>query len=241
VADPGPVAQTFFADDEVRAGTRLDGIVTVVDALHASQQLGRSKEVTEQIAFADVILLNKIDLVSPAELDKLEARIKRMNAAARVYRTTRGNVDLDKVLNVGGFNLDRVLEIEPDFLKEDKHDHHKQEHVHDEHCNHDHEEPRHDDEVGSVGIVQPGEVDVKKFNNWLSDLMQTRGQDLYRLKGILAIRGEPRRYVFQGVHMQLDAGPDKPWGTTPKVNKLVFIGRNLDRALLNEGFQKCLV
>ena len=240
VADPGPVAQTFFADDEVRAGTRLDGIVTVVDALHASQQLGRSKEVAEQIAFADVILLNKTDLVSPEELDKLEARIQRMNAAARVYRTTRSNIDLDHVLNVGGFNLDRVLEFEPDFLKDEKHAHHEHEHVHDEHCNHEHEEHRHDEEVGSVGIVQPGEVDVKKFNVWLSDLMQTRGQDLYRLKGILAIRGEARRYVFQGVHMQLDAGPDKPWGTAPKVNKLVFIGRNLDRVALTEGFQKCL-
>src|SRR5438132_1100533 len=112
LADPGPVAQTFFADDEVRAGTRLDGIVTVVDAKHAAQQLGRSKEVTEQIAFADVVLLNKTDLADPAELDALEARVRRVNAAARVYRTTRGVVDLDTVLNVGGFNLDRVLEVE---------------------------------------------------------------------------------------------------------------------------------
>jgi len=246
VADPGPVAQTFFADDDVRAGTRLDGIVTVVDALHASVQLGRSKEVTEQIAFADVILLNKCDLVSLEELDKLEARLKRMNAAARLYRTTRGNVDLDKVLDVGGFNLDRVLEFEPDFLKDEQHAHHEPEHVHDEHCGHDHHhevpkhEHRHDEVVSSVGIVAPGEVDAKKLNRWLSELMQTRGPDLYRMKGVLAIRGEPRRYVFQGVHMQLDAGPDKPWGTAPKVNKLVFIGRNLDRAALNEGFQKCL-
>src|SRR5438132_1444855 len=112
LADPGPVAQTFFADDEVRAGTRLDGIVTVVDAKHAAQQLGRSKEVTEQIAFADVVRLHSTDLADPAELDALEARVRRVNAAARVYRTTRGVVDLDTVLNVGGFNLDRVLEVE---------------------------------------------------------------------------------------------------------------------------------
>jgi G3E family GTPase len=241
LADPGPVAQTFFADDEVRAATRLDGIVTVVDAKHAAQQLGRSKEVTEQIAFADVILLNKADLVPPAELDHLEARVKRVNAAARVHRTTRAAVDLDKVLNVGGFNLDRVLEVEPDFLKEEKPDHH--DHDCDEHCDHDHHEEHdhtHDEEVTSVGIVAPGEVVAKRLNAWLSDLLATRGPDLYRLKGVLAIKGEPKRYVFQGVHMQLDSGPDKPWGSAEKVNKLVFIGRNLDRAALTEGFKACL-
>jgi G3E family GTPase len=245
LADPGPVAQTFFADDEVRSATRLDGIVTVVDAKHAAEQLGRSKEVTEQIAFADVILLNKTDLVRPDELDRLEARVKRMNAAARVYRTTRAGIDLDKVLNVGGFNLDRVLEFEPDFLKEEKHEHHH-DHECDEHCDHhDHEEKHHhththDEEVSSVGIVAPGEVEVKKLNKWLSDLLATRGPDLYRLKGVLAIKGEPRRYVFQGVHMQLDSGPDKPWGSAERVNKLVFIGRNLDRHALTVGFKACL-
>jgi G3E family GTPase len=248
LADPGPVAQSFFADDEVRANTRLDAIVTVVDAKHAAQQIGRSKEVTEQIAFADVILLNKTDLVSPTELDKLEHRIHHINAVAKVYRTTRGVVEMDKILNIGGFNLDRVLEFEPDFLKDEKHEHH--EHEHDEQCgedcghaHHHHEkhEHRHDEEVTSVGLVVEGNLQIKKFNDWISTLLQTKGQDLYRMKGILSIKGDPNRHVFQGVHMQLDAQPSKPWAAgEPRVNKLVFIGKNLDREALTNGFKACL-
>ncbi|MGL6095018.1 MAG: CobW family GTP-binding protein [Fimbriiglobus sp.] len=249
LADPGPVAQTFFADDEVKAGTRLDGIVTVVDALHAAQQLGRSKEVTEQVAFADVILLNKCDLVPPADLDALEVRLKRMNAAARVFRTTRGVVDLDHVLNVRGFNLDRVLAVEPDFLKEEKHEH---DHDHGPDCapdcghDHHHHAPApvlsdaHDGGVSSVGIVEKGDLDAKKLNKWINELLQTKGQDLYRIKGVLSVRGEHRRYVFQGVHMQLDAGPDRPWGPGERMNKLVFIGKNLNRQALTAGFRACL-
>ncbi len=253
LADPGPVAQTFFADDEVRANTRLDGIITVVDAKHASQQIGRSKEVTEQIAFADVILLNKSDLVSEEELKKLEHRIHHMNAVAKVYRTSRGVVDMDKILNVGGFNLDRVLEFEPDFLKEESHEHHHDHHhEHGEHCGaecgHDHEHhhhdeksEHHDEEVSSVGIVVEGSLQIKKFNEWISNLLQTKGQDLYRMKGILSIKGDPNRHVFQGVHMQLDAEPSKPWAAgEPRVNKLVFIGKNLDRDELTNGFKNCL-
>lgn len=245
LADPGPVAQTFFADDEVRAGTRLDGIVTVVDAKHAAEQLGRSREVTEQIAFADVVLLNKSDLATTEELDRLETRVKRMNAATQVYRTTKGNVDLNKVLNIGGFNLDRVLEFEPNFLPQPQHDHacdehcdheHAHEHAHEHH--HDH---THDSEVSSVGIVESGDVDVKKFNAWISDLLAVRGPDIYRMKGVLSLRGDPRRHVFQGVHMQLDAEPSKPWAQgEPRGSKLIFIGKNLDRTALTEGFKKCL-
>ena len=249
LADPGPVAQTFFADDEVRAGTRLDGIVTVVDAKHAAQQIGRSKEVTEQIAFADVILLNKTDLATPAELDKLEHRIRRINSVAKVYRTNRGVVEMDKILNVGGFNLDRVLEFEPDFLKEEKHGH--REHEHGEHCaedcgndhhHHEEDEHRHDGDVTSVGLVVEGNLHIKKFNGWISKLLETKGQDIYRMKGILSIKGDPNRHVFQGVHMQLDAEPSKPWAAgEPRVNKLVFIGKNLNRDELTGGFKSCLV
>ncbi len=250
LADPGPVAQTFFADDEVRAGTRLDGIVTVVDAKHAARQIGRSKEVTEQIAFADVILLNKTDLATPAELDQLEHRIRHINAVAKVYRTNRGAVDMDKILNIGGFNLDRILEFEPDFLKDEKHEHHHHEYEHGEHCgadcghDHDHnehDEPRHDENVTSVGLVLEGNLHIKKFNDWISKLLETKGQDLYRMKGILSIKGDPNRQVFQGVHMQLDAQPSKPWTAgEARVSKLVFIGKNLDRAALTNGFQACL-
>jgi G3E family GTPase len=231
LADPGPVAQTFFADDEVRAGCRLDGIVTVVDARHAAQQIGRSKEVTEQIAFADVVLLNKTDLATPEELDRLEHRIRHMNAAAKIYRTERGVIDVAKVLDVGGFSLDRVET--PD--------------VHDcgPGCDHDHhhhgDEPRHDAAVSSVGIVEPGSLDIKRFNAWLGELLATKGPDLYRMKGILALKGDPHRHVFQGVHMQLDARPAKPWGPDePRVSRLVFIGRDLDRAALTDGFRRCL-
>jgi G3E family GTPase len=241
VADPGPVAQTFIVDDEVRMGTRLDGIVTVVDARHAHQQFGRSKEVTEQIAFADVVLLNKIDLATPESLDHLEARVKRMNNAARVYRTVRGVVDLDLVLDVGGFDLERVSELQPAPTTDREDEHPAHDHECDEHCDHDPHEHRHDEEVSSIGIVEPGDVDAKKFNAWLSDLLMTRGPDLYRLKGVLSLKGDPRRHVFQGVHMQLDSEPSKPWGATePRTNKLVFIGRNLDRQALTEGFRKCL-
>src|SRR5205085_7255744 len=170
LADPGPVAQTFFADDEVRAATKLDGIVTVVDARHAAQQLGRSKEVTEQIAFADVVLLNKVDLAPPEEIDRLEERIREMNVPAKVYRTTRGVVGMDKILNVGGFDLDRVLEFDPDFLKAAEADHH----------HHDHHDHVHDEEVSSVGIVAVGDLDAKRFNTWLAELLQTKGPDIYR-------------------------------------------------------------
>jgi G3E family GTPase len=254
LADPGPVAQTFFADEEVQEGTRLDGIVTVVDALHASQQLGRSREASEQVAFADVILLNKCDLVSEEALHKLEHRLRHINATAKIHRCTKGMVDLNLVLNVGGFNLAKVLEQEPDFLKaaQEPHEHHHEEahHEHDhdhdcdEACDHEHhhhekEEHRHDAEVGSVGIVLEGDVDAKKVNAWLSTLLQEKGADIYRLKGILALRGDKHRYVFQGVHMQLDSGPATPWGDAPRVNKLVFIGRKLDRQLLTDGFKNC--
>jgi G3E family GTPase len=245
LADPGPVAQTFFADDEVRTATRLDGIVTVVDAKHAAQQIGRSREVTEQIAFADVVLLNKVDLATPEELDRLEQRIRAMNAATKVYRTTRGAVGMEKLLNVGGFNLDRVLEFEPDFLKTEE-EHHHHDHGEDcgpdcEHDHHHHHDHTHDEEVSSVGIVAAGDLDIKRFNTWLSDLLQTKGPDLYRMKGVLSIKGDPRRHVFQGVHMQLDAEPSKPWRPgEERGNKLIFIGRNLDRDGLTAGFKKCL-
>lgn len=251
LADPGPVAQTFYMDDEIQSKARIDGIVTVVDAKHVLLHWG-SHEVQEQIAFADVVLLNKCDLVTTAELDKLEAKILAMNATAKVHRTTRSVIDLDKVLNVGGFALDRVLEHEPDFLNAAApkvslpvHDEH---HVHDEHCNHDHDHHHHDEpdhvhdtDVSSVGIVTDGDLDPKKLNKWISQLLEVKGPDIYRMKGVLSIRGDEKRFVFQGVHMLFDGKPDRPWGKDPRGNKLVFIGRNLNRDELTEGFKKCLV
>jgi G3E family GTPase len=254
-----PVAQTFFMDDEVQSKARIDGIVTLVDAKHVFLHWD-SHEVQEQIAFADVILLNKTDLVTPAELDELENRIARMNTQARVYRTRNAEIDLDRVLNVKGFDLDRILEHEPEFLKTGSHKH---EHAHagHEHCDHEHghcehddlgsgklhnldtvepSDHHHDESVSSVGIALDGDLDAKKLNQWMSELLQAKGPDIFRMKGILSIKNDPNRFVFQGVHMLFDGRPDKPWGKTPRTNKLVFIGRNLDRLELTNGFKMCL-
>jgi G3E family GTPase len=220
LADPGPVAQTFFVDDEVRGKTRLDGIVTVVDAKHVWQHFD-SDEVQEQVAFADVILLNKIDLVPAEEVDRLEAKIKKMNAVAKLYRTTNTAIDLDRILKVGGFDLSRALELDPHFLEEHHHHHH-------------------DEEVTSVGITTPGDLDLNKFNAWMGELLMTKGPDIFRMKGVLSIQGHAERFVFQGVHMQFDGRADRPWGNEPRHNVLVFIGRHLDRSALEEGFRSCL-
>jgi G3E family GTPase len=245
MADPGPVAQTFFADDEIRAKTSLDGIVTLVDAKHVSLHFD-SHEVQEQIAFADVILLNKCDLVEPAELDALEAKLKRMNRAAKVIRCTNSIVPMDQVLNVGGFNLDRILEHEPEFLGSTSvkslgmHDH-DEEHCDDPTHDHSHHDHQHDTSVASVGLVVPGDVDAKRMNAWFSKLLQEKGQDIFRMKGVLSLKGDPKRFAFQGVHMQFDGKALAPWKAgEERVNKLVFIGRGLDRAELEGGFRKCL-
>jgi G3E family GTPase len=348
MADPGPVAQTFFVDDEMQTKLRLDGIVTLIDAHHVWQHIDDSDEVKEQIAFADVILLNKIDLVTPEELDKLEARIRSMNAAAKVYRTQNAAAEIDTVLNVGGFNLDRALEVDPKFMEPEypfewagiysldagssrlKFDvgpdpsislvvlpveastrealqavemdavllfseeaqsfasggriapgrtvyelalggkpaafeveipragyyafftEHRPEEfqavLHDGNgivfpnleCEYkpDHE---HDEEVSSVGITIPGDLDKRKFNAWMSTLLQTQGTDIFRMKGVLSLKGEKDRFVFQGVHMLFDGRPDRPWKNAERRNQLIFIGRNLDRNHLTEGFKSCLV
>ncbi len=197
----------------------------MVDAYHVWQHLDTSNEVREQIAFADVMLLNKIDLVPPDELDRLEQRVRAMNAVARIYHTQNAAIDLHRILEVGGFNLERAVEMEPEFL------HTGHEHVH------DHE---HDSEITSVGITTSGDLDANKFNAWMSDLLTNKGQDIFRMKGVLSIKNAPERFVFQGVHMLFDGKPDRPWGTSPRHNALVFIGRNLDRTALNEGFVSCL-
>lgn len=348
MADPGPVAQTFFMDDEMQEKLRLDAVVTVVDAKHVWQHIENSDEVKEQIAFADVILLNKTDLVSEDELEALEERIRSMNAQARVYRTRDAAVEMDGILNVGGFDLDRALEVDPKFMEpeypfewagvyplsagtyewvmndgedpsmdavllpvedaslsaleaaqeqaglsfsdeprevapgeeiavggalnqlklgsgeewfrigvtEPGHyalftEHRPEEFdaglrgsdgpiapVLQHEYKPDHE---HDDEVSSVGIVAEGDLDPNRLNAWIGELLREKGVDIFRMKGVLSIKGEEQRFVFQGVHMLFDGRPDRPWGDEPRRNSLVFIGRNLDRAALNEGFRACLV
>jgi len=349
LADPGPVAQTFFTDAEVREAYRLDAIVTLVDARHIDERLDDSDEACKQIAFADVILLNKTDLVSTVELDVLEKRLRRMNSAAKYHRAQHADVSLECVLGLGGFNLSRASEMDPQFLepeypfewggmyqlsagtsyltlaagpdpemdfvilpvrgidKTERVDvseaaalqfsndailvypgdsieaggelrrlvlpgetnlfsirikegglyalftqHHPAEFktrftnasaIAHELCwsqafKPDHE---HDEAVTSVGISMPGDLDGRKFNDWLAELLRTKGKDIFRSKGVLAVRGSDKRLVFQGVHMLFDGRFDRPWGSAEsRQNSFVFIGRNLDRAELREGFESCL-
>ena len=221
LADPAPVIQTFFMDEDVQAQTNLDSVVTVVDAKHISQHWD-AEEAQEQIAFADVVLLNKTDLVTSEELDVLERKIRGMNALAKIYRTHNAELEMDALLGIGAFDLDRALEIDPDFLNETAHEH--------------------DETVGSVAIVESGELDGIKLNEWISKLLQTQGPDIFRMKGILTIAGEDQRFVFQGVHMVFDGKADRPWKTgETRKNQLVFIGRNLNEAQLREDFRGCLV
>ena len=345
MADPGPVAQTFFMDDEIQRSTRLDGIVTVVDAKHVSQHWA-SHEVQEQIAFADVILLNKLDLVSNEDVEDLEGRIRQMNPTAKFHRTQNSVVEMEKILNVGGFSLDRALDVDPKFMEPEypfvwggvyslaaglhelvipertknaiqiaivpapsadeaglmaaaaagviaysgvekpvppdgtlspSNDPFKLELPPGEakfvlaiekpgayailsgsnlgkigaevrthgtvvpasdsrgfHHSHTHSD------VNSVGITLSGDLHSKRLNEWMSELLQTRGPDIYRMKGVLSIKGDPKRFVFQGVHMLFDGQPGRPWGSEPRTNKLVFIGRKLDRTELESGFRRCM-
>lgn len=221
LADPAPVIQTFFVDEDMRSQILLDAVVTVVDAKHI-QQHWEADEAQEQIAFADVILLNKTDLVTLEALDELEKRIHRMNGMAKIYRTQNAELEMDALLAIKAFDLDRALEIDPQFLNENLHEH--------------------DETVTSIAIVESGAVDGLKLNEWLGDLLRNKGVDIFRMKGILNIAGEDRRFVFQGVHMLFDGKPDRPWKTTEtRKNELVFIGRNLDEAELKGNFQACLV
>ncbi len=349
LADPGPVAQTFFMDDEIRAEFSLDGIVTLVDAAHIGQQLGRSAESTEQIAFADVLVPNKTDLVSNETLDRLEARLREMNRMARVMRSEQANVSIDTVLNLSAFDLDQILVRRPTFLEPEypfewtgvysldpgrfvlhladgpdaemslvvvpdqgtddvalrdsaewcvrqyaepaeyirpgegiplgKHVNlrldspgHKsfflsvdtpvQVGLYAQHTAEEFDlqltdtegaavrqeaeriwvaQHEHDDEVGSIAIERDGDVDSERLQAWLGKLLRERGVDIFRMKGLISLAGESRRFVFQGVHMLFDGQPDRPWGDLPRRNQLVFIGRNLDEQTIRQGFEDCLM
>ena len=350
LADPGPVAQTFFMDDEISSEFSLDGIITLVDTFHINQQLGRSDESTEQIAFADVIVLNKTDLVKDTELDKLEARLREMNKMAKFIRSEMANVPINSVLDKSAFNLDQALIRRPTFLEPEypfewtgiyptksgkykiimsegpdpsmslvielgqntddlslrngaercvrlyaedaetikpgeiipkgKHVNLNLESSGQKEFNieiekdtkiglfaqHTAEEfnmklievdnndevqveiertwvaqHEHDDEVGSFSIEKDGDLDEQKLQAWISKLLREKGVDIFRMKGFLSIAGESNRFVFQGVHMIFSGKPDRPWGSLPRRNQLVFIGRNLDEKEMRKGFEDCLV
>jgi G3E family GTPase len=220
LADPGPVIQTFFVDDEVRERTRLDAVVTVTDAKHLGDRLADSHEAEEQIAFADVIVLNKTDLVSGEALAGIERCIRAINPTAKLYKTQRCQVDLDAILGQDAFDLSRILAEEPDFLSED-HDHHH-------------------GEVASLSLITERPIDPKKFFAWLQSVTATQGADILRLKGILAMNDDDDRYVVQGVHMLLEGDRQRPWREGElRQSRLVFIGRKLDAEALRDGFHAC--
>ncbi len=261
LADPAPVAQTFFVDADMKGFARLDAVVTLVDAKFLADRLKDAPEAKNQIAFADVIVLNKTDLVSPGELAEVEARIRGINPYAKLHLAVKADVPVAAVLEQNAFDLERILEIEPDFLgakeHEDERHHHEHEHDHHDHacgpdCGHDHDHHHeehdhglkvvHDEEMQSVGIRHEGEVDPELFTNWISDLTRSEGRDILRCKGIIAFKDEPRRFVFQGVHMILDADLQRDWRDDEKRScRLVFIGRKLKEQEIREGFAQTVV
>merc|ERR1712046_448692 len=229
LADPAPVAQTFFADDFVQSNMRLDGILTLVDAKHIIQHLDEEKpegvenEAVEQIAFADRILLNKCDLVeNESDLDDVTKRIRAINESVAIKRCTNSEVDMDFIMGIHGFSLDKIIEMDDAFLKD--------EHAH-----------QHDPRVSSVGIEVKGEVVQQKLNEWISWLLREKGVDLFRSKGVLAVKGMKQKFVFQAIHMLFANSQEGEWrADEEKRCKMVFIGKNLDREELTTGFMKCM-
>ncbi|MCA6112909.1 CobW family GTP-binding protein [Bradyrhizobium cenepequi] len=221
LADPAPVAQTFFVDEDVRRKTKLDSIVTVADAKHLLEQIDRAPEAQEQLAFADVVLVNKVDLVDPDALASVERRIRNINPYTKIHRTERCGIDLAQVLGRDAFNLERVLEVEPGFLTEE----------------HDHE---HDEGIGSLSLVADRPMKPNRFVSWIQDVTQRFGPDILRMKGVASIEDDDRQFVVQGVHMLIEGGSQRPWKEQePRQTRLVFIGRDLPRDVLRQGFEAC--
>jgi G3E family GTPase len=246
LADPAPVAQTFFVDEDVQKNARLDAVVTVADAKWLSDRLKDAPEAKNQIAFADVIVLNKTDLVTKPELAEVEARIRAINPYARLHRTERCQIAISDVLERGAFDLDRILEIEPEFLNAgDDHDHHHHDHDHghDHHHHHDHGlKHYHDEDMQSLSLRSDKPLDPAKFMPWLQNLVQTEGGRILRSKGILAFQDDDDRYVFQGVHMMLEGDHQRKWKPDEaRQSRVVFIGRELPEDAIREGFERCIV
>src|SRR5258708_2747611 len=220
LADPSAVIQSFFTDEVLHSQTQLDAIVTVVDAKHIWEHFD-SNEAQEQIAFADVLLINKTDLVSVGQLVTLERRVRQMNAFATMHRAQNCEVSIGSVLGIQAFDLKNVLAIDPELLDDIAHEH--------------------DQSVRSLAIVNRGNISSRKLTSWLTQLVQASGRDIFRIKGILNVDNEERRFVFQAVHMLLDGRPGRPWKSgEARKNELVFIGRNLDERRLRKEFHGCL-
>ncbi|MEJ2801306.1 GTP-binding protein [Comamonadaceae bacterium PP-2] len=252
LADPGPVAQTFFMDEEIAESFLLDSILTLVDAKHAAQQLNDRQEARRQVGFADQIFISKADLVSGEELDALQHRLKHMNPRAPQQVVHFGEVPIANVLDLRGFNLNAKLDIDPDFLKEDEHDHDHHDHEHGEHCNHpshqhDHAHEHgqghhhhHDDDVKSFVFRTRKQLDPAKLEDFLGAIVNIYGPRMLRYKGVLDMKGTNRKVIFQGVHqlMGSDLGPDWAEGEE-RVSKMVFIGIDLPRDILLQGLAQC--
>lgn len=222
LADPAPVASTFFVADEVKERIRLDSFITVVDAVNLERNLAHSGEAQEQVAFSDIILLNKMDLVSEAEAERIERRIRELNPMATIHRTTNSVVDLGKIIDVGAFELAAKLEVDPTFLEDLDHEH--------------------DAAVGSFVLHEERPVDINRFMLWMNAFAQERGEDLYRTKGLFHAHGFRERLVFQSVRMLTSLRPDRPWAPDePRRTQFVVIGRNLDRQEFADGLASCTV
>jgi G3E family GTPase len=219
LADPAPVIQSFILDETLRSSTDLDAIVTVVDAKYIVEQLD-NEQAREQVAFADVILINKTDLVSERTIEDLCRLLRSLNPLAKIHRTTNCDINLGDVLGMRAFDLRNALKLDPQLLIDSTHEH--------------------DEDISCVSIREPGAVDAALLTRWLNQLVQAQGKDLLRIKGIIDLEGESRRFVFHGVHMTLDGRPGRPWKPAePRINELVFIGRNLDPLALRAGFADC--
>lgn len=222
LADPAPVASTFFIADEIKSDTRLDSFVTLADAVNLETNLEQSEEAQEQIAFADIILLNKMDLVSKEQAADVERRIRSLNPFAKIHHTEHSVIDMDKVFGVGAFDLDAKLEIDPTFLDDLEHEH--------------------DDAVTSFFLREERPIDINRFMLWLTPLLQERGEDLFRSKGIFYAQGFKERVVFQSVRMLTAMKPDRPWKPDEKkCTEFVVIGRNLNREEFAAGLASCVV
>ena len=239
LADPYPVAQSFFINDPIAAEVELDAIVTMVDAKHVAQHLedlqldGVDNQAVDQIVCADRIVINKVDLVTPAEVESLRGKIRGLNATAELVTSSYAQIDLSRILGIGAFEAtQKLMEIGAE------HDHHADPHAH----AHEHDELAHDHDpsVSSVGIAVNGAVNLLAFHRWISQLRDDQADSLYRMKGVLAVQDQDQRYVLQGVHSLVEFRASIPWGSEPRSSKIVFIGRDLDRAALNQGFAACL-
>jgi G3E family GTPase len=264
MANPGPVCQTFFMDDDIAEYYRLDAVITIVDAKHGMETLDKQEESQKQVGFADKILISKKDLVNEADYAALRSRLVHINPRATITPVNFGETDLAQLLDISGFNLNTILDIDPEFLAEthpdaahDHHDHghhdhdhdHEHDHEHDGDCgpacghhHHDHHHAHHDDEIGAFVFRSNKAFDPERLEEFLGGIVQVYGPDLLRYKGILYLKGINRRMLFQGVHMMMGAEPGKPWLSSEKPNtKMVFIGRKLPQEIFTRGLEQCLV